>query len=111
MSAEVVVEKTAAPQPPTANGTVSADFPAPSRPENPAHIIQDDQEALAVAQRLAEGFAREASARDRERRLPLPELDEFSQSGLWGISVPKEYGGAGVSYVTLAEVTAIIAAA
>ena len=111
MSAEVVVEKTAAPQPPTANGTASADFPAPSRPQNPAHVIQDDQEALAVAHRLAEGFAREASARDQERRLPLPELDEFSQSGLWGISVPKEYGGAGVSYVTLAEVTAIIAAA
>jgi alkylation response protein AidB-like acyl-CoA dehydrogenase len=50
--------------------------------------------------------------RDRERRLPFPELEEFSHSGgLWGISVPKEYGGAGVSYVTLAEVTAIISAA
>jgi alkylation response protein AidB-like acyl-CoA dehydrogenase len=39
------------------------------------------------------------------------ELDELSASGLWGITVPKEYGGAGVSYVTVAEVIKIISAA
>jgi alkylation response protein AidB-like acyl-CoA dehydrogenase len=33
------------------------------------------------------------------------------RSGLWGITVPKEYGGAGVSYGTLAEVIATISAA
>jgi alkylation response protein AidB-like acyl-CoA dehydrogenase len=49
--------------------------------------------------------------RDREGLLPLAELDAFSQSGLWGINVPKGYGGAGVSYVTLAEVIKIISAA
>ncbi len=56
-------------------------------------------------------FAVGAVQRDRERRLPLAEIDRFSQSGLWAISVPREYGGAGVSAVTLAEVTAIISAA
>src|SRR5262245_32744828 len=76
-----------------------------------AHLIRNDQEALDVAHHLAERFAQESAARDRERRLPFAELEEFSHSGLWGISVPKEYGGAGVSYVTLAEVTAIISAA
>lgn len=76
-----------------------------------AHLIRDDQEAIDVAHHLAERFAQESAARDRERRLPFAELEEFSHSGLWGISVPKEYGGAGVSYVTLAEVTAIISAA
>jgi SfnB family sulfur acquisition oxidoreductase len=76
-----------------------------------AYLIRDDREALDVAHRLAERFAQESAGRDRERRLPFAELEEFSQSGLWGISVPKEYGGAGVSYVTLAEVTAIISAA
>ena len=35
----------------------------------------------------------------------------FSQSGLWAITVPKAYGGAGVSFVTLTEVIKIIAAA
>lgn len=77
----------------------------------PAHRIRDDAEALAVARTLAEHFVEDAATRDRDRRLPRRELDEFSQSGLWGITVPKRYGGAGVSYATAAEVTALIAAA
>ncbi|MGE8677557.1 MAG: SfnB family sulfur acquisition oxidoreductase [Achromobacter marplatensis] len=76
-----------------------------------AAIIDTDAQALEVARVLAEDFAREASQRDRERRLPLPELERYSLSGLWGITVPREHGGAGVSRVTLAEVTAIISAA
>jgi len=76
-----------------------------------ASIIDTDAQALEVARALAADFAREASQRDRERRLPLPELERYSLSGLWGITVPREHGGAGVSRVTLAEVTAIISAA
>jgi SfnB family sulfur acquisition oxidoreductase len=76
-----------------------------------AHVIRDDSEAVDIARRLGERFALEASQRDRERRLPLLELDEYSQSGLWGITVPREYGGADASYVTVAEVTKIISAA
>ena len=76
-----------------------------------AHHIASDQEALAVARDLAAEFAQEAAQRDRERRLPAKELDRFSGSGLWGITVPKAYGGAGVSFATLAEVIAIISAA
>jgi SfnB family sulfur acquisition oxidoreductase len=76
-----------------------------------AHRIASDSEALAVARELAAEFAQEAAQRDRERRLPAKELDRFSGSGLWGITVPKAYGGAGVSFATLAEVIAIISAA
>jgi SfnB family sulfur acquisition oxidoreductase len=76
-----------------------------------AHRIGSDAEALAVARELAAGFATEAAERDRERRLPAAELDRFSGSGLWAITVPKAYGGAGVSFATLAEVIAIISAA
>ena len=83
----------------------------PPRPTTPAHIIQDDREAIEIAQRLAKGFAQEAAVRDRERRLPLAELDAFSQSGLWGMTVPKAYGGAEVSYVTVGKVITIISAA
>ena len=80
--------------------------------ESPAaHVVRGDAEAVAIAKNLAERFVVDASARDRERRLPLRELDEYSQSGLWGITVPRAYGGAEVSYVTVAEVTRIIAAA
>jgi SfnB family sulfur acquisition oxidoreductase len=77
----------------------------------PAHRIKSDAEALTVARELATRFAPGAAVRDRDRQLPFAELDEYSQSGLWGISVPQAYGGAGVSYATLAEVTAIISAA
>ena len=76
-----------------------------------AHIIRDDAEAIASAHEVAARLAVHASERDRERRLPREEIDWFSQAGLWAITVPKEYGGAGVSYVTLTEVIKIIAAA
>lgn len=76
-----------------------------------AALIESDAQALETAHALAADFARESSQRDRERRLPLPELERYSQSGLWGITVPREHGGAGVSRVTLAEVTAIISRA
>ena len=42
---------------------------------------------------------------------PTRRSTAISQSGLWAITVPREYGGAGVSAATLAEVTAIISAA
>ncbi|AUT64564.1 SfnB family sulfur acquisition oxidoreductase [Paraburkholderia terrae] len=73
--------------------------------------ITDDAHAIRVAKQLAEAFAPDAAARDRERRLPWAELDAFVASGLWGITVPREFGGAGVSSGTLAEVTATISAA
>ena len=73
-----------------------------------AHLIQSDEEAIQVAQNLANEFAKEASQRDYERRLPLQEIQQYSQSGLWGINIPKEFGGAGVKYRTLAEVVKTI---
>jgi SfnB family sulfur acquisition oxidoreductase len=76
-----------------------------------AHRIESDHEAIATARALAEDFALESAERDRERRLPVKELDRFSGSGLWGVTIPKAYGGAGVSFATLAEIIAIISAA
>jgi len=77
----------------------------------PAHVIADDAEALEVATALAADFVREAAVRDRERRLPWAELARFSASGLGGITIPREYGGAAVSFRTLARVFAILCAA
>ena len=85
---------------------------APQFDLNPtAHRIRTDAEAVAIARGLAARFAEGAAERDRERRLPVAELDEFSKSGLWAITVPKDFGGAGVSYVTVAEVIKTISAA
>jgi SfnB family sulfur acquisition oxidoreductase len=73
--------------------------------------IRSDADAIAAAHRLAAELAPGAAERDRERQLPYAELDRYSASGLLGITVPREYGGAGVAAATLAEVTAIISAA
>jgi SfnB family sulfur acquisition oxidoreductase len=73
--------------------------------------IEDDAQALRVANQLAGEFAPEAALRDRERRLPWDELDAFVASGLWGITVPRTFGGAQVRNGTLAEVIATISAA
>ena len=76
-----------------------------------ASLITSDTQALAVAEEIAVLLRPESATRDRERRLPHAELDRFVQSGLWGISVPKAFGGAGVSNATLAKVVARIAQA
>ncbi|RWE18487.1 MAG: SfnB family sulfur acquisition oxidoreductase [Mesorhizobium sp.] len=89
----------------------AAAVPPVARPSEPAHIIKDDAEAIAVAQRLAAEFVKDSSRRDRERIWPVAELDQFSQSGLWSINVPKAFGGPEVSYATLAKVIEIISAA
>lgn len=77
-------------------------------PVQTARVIRSDEEAIAVAKELAEDFAQAASERDKERRLPYEEVQKLSQSGLLAITVPKEYGGAFVSNVTLVEVLKIL---
>ncbi|RUV95136.1 SfnB family sulfur acquisition oxidoreductase, partial [Mesorhizobium sp. M1A.F.Ca.IN.020.04.1.1] len=89
----------------------AAAVPPVPRPATAAHIIKDDAEAIAVAHRLAAEFVKESSRRDRDRVWPVAELDQFSQSGLWSINVPKAFGGPEVSYATLAKVIEIISAA
>jgi SfnB family sulfur acquisition oxidoreductase len=90
---------------------VSLGVPAVPRPPEPAHIIRDDVEAIAVAKRLAASFEKDAATRDRDRVWPVTELDAFSQSGLWSINVPRAFGGPEVSYATLSKVVEIISAA
>lgn len=76
-----------------------------------AALLETEQQALAVAQELAERFAATAAQRDSERQLPYAEMDELAQSGLLAITVPEEYGGLDVSNAVLAEITAILAQA
>ena len=73
-----------------------------------AHIIQSDAEALEIAQALAEQFKSNAVQRDAQRILPFQEIEAYSQSGLWAITVPKQYGGAEVSSLTVAKIIALM---
>jgi SfnB family sulfur acquisition oxidoreductase len=79
-------------------------LPDPSRVQR----IADDRGALSAARALAARFAEGAARRDRERALPWDELDQWSESGLGAITVPREFGGADVSFATLAEVFVIL---
>ena len=76
----------------------------------PTKVLRNDSEALAAAHELAQAARLQAGLRDRQRKLPWAELEQFTRSGLGSISIPREYGGPQVSFVTLAEVFAIISA-
>ncbi|MDF3934409.1 SfnB family sulfur acquisition oxidoreductase [Pseudomonas citronellolis] len=88
--------------------SVSAAYPI-NRPA--ARVIRDDAEALRVAHEVAALLLAGAAERDLDRRVPVEIVDAYSNSGLWGITVPRAYGGAEVSHATLAQVIAIVSAA
>jgi SfnB family sulfur acquisition oxidoreductase len=77
----------------------------------PARVLRNDAQALEAAHELADIARLQASRRDRQRKLPWSEIEQFTRSGLGSISIPREFGGPQVSFVTLAEVFAIISAA
>src|SRR5476649_3079878 len=77
----------------------------------PAAVLRDDAQALSAAHELAQAARLQAAKRDQQRKLHWAQLEQFTRSGLGSISIPREYGGPQVSFVTLAEVFAIISAA
>ncbi|SDS32960.1 sulfur acquisition oxidoreductase, SfnB family [Pseudomonas asplenii] len=77
----------------------------------PAQVLRNDAEALQAARELAEAARLHAARRDQQRKLPWAEIEQFTRSGLGSITIPREYGGPQVSFVTVAEVFAIISAA
>lgn len=82
-----------------------------ARAAQPAHVLRSDDEVLDAAHRVAGVLAEGAAARDSGRILPERELDLVSGAGLWAMNLPRAYGGAGVSYATVAQVFAILSAA
>jgi SfnB family sulfur acquisition oxidoreductase len=96
---------------PATDSDVPSDFCVPPLTVANAGRLRSDAEAIAAAREAAAWIGQGAAQRDRERRLPHGELDLLSEFGLLAITVPKQYGGAGVSAGTLAEVIATISAA
>jgi len=76
-----------------------------------ADVIGNDAQAIATARELADVFAAAAAARDLDRELPHAQVAAFYRSGLGAVIIPRNYGGAGVSAVTIAEIFATISAA
>jgi SfnB family sulfur acquisition oxidoreductase len=77
----------------------------------PAKVLRNDAQALQAAHEVAEAARPHAARRDQLRKLPWAEIELFTRSGLGSITVPRQYGGPQVSFVTLAEVFRIISAA
>ncbi|MGE7958182.1 SfnB family sulfur acquisition oxidoreductase [Pseudomonas sp. NPDC089530] len=77
----------------------------------PAQVLRNDAQALQAAHELAAVARQQAARRDQQRKLPWAEIEHFTRSGLGSIAIPREYGGPQVSFVTLAEVFAIVSAA
>ena len=86
-------------------------FHAPPVRTGSVRRIRNDAEALAVAEEIGAKLAGGAAARDRHRLLPYDEIELVSQAGLFAITVPKQYGGAGVTAYTVARVIAALSAA
>ena len=72
------------------------------------HVIENDLEAIHAAYHVADFALEGRNARDQQRFLPFAEIDLFSQKGLGGIRIPKQFGGAFVSNKTLAHVFRIL---
>ena len=72
------------------------------------HVIEHDHEAIHAAYHVADFALSGRNQRDQNRELPYAEVDLFSQKGLGGIRIPREFGGAFVSNKTLAQVFRII---
>lgn len=73
-----------------------------------AHIIRSDAEAIEIARKVSDRLKLRDSERDSERAVDIADINAYSDSGLWGITVPKEFGGAEVSYATLSQVIEIL---
>ena len=72
------------------------------------HVVENDQGAINAAYQVADFALEGRNERDQKRLLPFAEIDLFSQKGLGGIRIPKQFGGAFVSNKTLAHVFRIL---
>lgn len=87
------------------------DFNHPLDKYAPAQRIATDEQAIEAAKQVADFALIERQQRDEQRLLPFDVIDLFSQTGLGGIRIPRQYGGAEVSNRTLASVFRILSKA
>ncbi|WPO68682.1 SfnB family sulfur acquisition oxidoreductase [Acinetobacter haemolyticus] len=83
----------------------------PSVIQTPVQLILNDQQAINAAYQVADFALEERNKRDQNRILPTEQINQFSQKGLGGIRIPKQYGGAFVSNKSLAHVFRILSKA
>ena len=60
-------------------------------------MIQNGNGILHTAEQLAKQFATRADAADKAGKLPIEDIVALKESGYLGLTVPKEFGGHGLS--------------
>ncbi len=78
---------------------------------NEVERLHTSEDPLAVAERVARGFAETAVERDRRGGTPKAERDVLRASGLLALSIPAELGGGGASWLTVMQAVRILARA
>lgn len=68
-----------------------------------------NQSPLDIAQSLADQFALSAAERDKQGGNPKQQRDLIRDSGLLGLSIPKQYGGLGADWQTIFQTIQAIA--
>ena len=87
---------------------VNQDAPDYTQHAPHAHRITSDEEAISIAHEIVAFLQTGASERDLSGFVPPEVVNTYSNSGLWGITVPRRFGGAEVSAATLAAVQAYL---
>ncbi|WP_080845922.1 acyl-CoA dehydrogenase family protein [Cytobacillus gottheilii] len=71
--------------------------------------IDHAKERLHALEKIAENFRKRADAHDTEGTFPFENISELKQSGYTALTVPKEYGGQGISLAELLHLQETIA--
>src|SRR5262245_33016961 len=83
----------------------------PSRPVAPAFPVLTPAEALQAARDLAPRLRQRCDATEAARQVSLETIADLTEGGLFGIAIPRHWGGSELGYESWITVTAEIAAA
>ena len=78
--------------------------------EAPIPVLTHD-EAVAAARALGPRIRARAERADADRQLPRESVEEMVEAGLFGVTMPRRYGGSGLGFDSLVEVATEIGSA
>ena len=79
--------------------------------ERPAVVIKPREDLVQAARQAAARIAERASEADRQRRVPVENIQDLHDAGLLTVAIPKELGGTEVDLVTQVALYGIIGGA
>lgn len=74
-------------------------------------VLASEEAAVTAARNLADRIRDRAAQTDKDRRVPAETIEELMEAGLFGVVLPKVFGGAELGFATLVRTTIEIASA